>query len=1244
MFKKFALTAFAFQVLCFSGFSQERTKEIVLQNAAQSHAKKETENFQKALQLAKEKGWAPSYKTSGGNIAFLVGVSPDGAPIYLVTESNVTAANTIGANHLWTGGSSGLNLTGSSANMKDKLAIWDGGRVRLTHQELSGRVVQIDGSSSNSSHATHVAGTMIASGVSANAKGMANGIQGILAFDFSNHISEMFSRASSLLISNHSYGTPAGWSWNETSSRWEFLGQWGDNEDRNFGYYNQEAQLWDSIAYNAPYYLIIKSAGNNRNENGPQVGSTYWRRDASNNWVSAPRPAGISSNDGFGIISTYGTAKNILTVGAINGLPSGWQNAFGVSTSQFSSWGPTDDGRIKPDVVSMGVNLFSSIASSDDAYATYSGTSMAAPNVSGALLLLQEYYSQLNAGAFMRASTLKGVTIHTADEAGFFNGPDYTFGWGVVNVNKGSDIIKSQNTGSHRIYENVLTNGQTFTTNIVADGPIKATLVWTDPKGTVVTSNILNNPELKLVHDLDMRITKGTDTYSPWILNPASPSAQATTGDNFRDNVEKIEIPAAVVGETYTLTITHKGSLQRGSQAYSLIISGVGGPVYCASNATSNTGARIDSVSFAGIEKQNPAGCTTYANNTSISGAVEPNETLPLFIALNSCDAGNADKIAKVYIDWNANGSFEDAGELVATSAVIAGNGNFTANVTVPGTVVVGNSTTMRIVMQQTSNASAVNPCGTYANGETQDYTINFVAPENDLVISSIEGPADNTCENPSQYVTIAIKNNGTVAKTNVPVEIEIKEGATLVSTVTASYTGTIAPGATVNYTFQTPFASEAGKTYSFKATVSDPADQVTENDVLNASVVIAPNPAAPAAGGVICGANAMLKVTSPATESNYFWYTDAASNTPFASGVSATTTNIPGNNTFYVGSGARGTVGLSGKDAFAGGGNYISTTDIASSHYMRYNSTAPTILESAKLYIKQAGKINFIVGTLNGSTVNVISTTTIDVYPTSANPASGNQPNDPADQGAVYQLNLDLPQGDHVILVQTLGNANIFRNDNVSGNPYPFTIPGLISFTGNSGGSNFQNFYFFLYDMKVRTADCISPRTTVVVADAPTPVVTQIGTDSLRSSSATGNQWLLNDVTINGANQQKYKPVASGFYKVRVTDQYGCQMTSEPVNFIVNSVVNLPGTEIGLSVAPNPNKGSFVLQFKVDKKEDLQIEFLNIQGQRIMTKAYPKFQGLFTEQLNIRNIASGLYILRVQHGNKVYHTKIVVE
>ena len=87
----------------------------------------------------------------------------------------------------------------------------------------------------------------------------------------------MMNEAPNLLVSNHSYSSIAGWRYNETQSRWEFWGQADANEDYKFGYYSAQAQLWDSIAYNAPYYLIVKAAGNNRTENGPAVGSPYWR-------------------------------------------------------------------------------------------------------------------------------------------------------------------------------------------------------------------------------------------------------------------------------------------------------------------------------------------------------------------------------------------------------------------------------------------------------------------------------------------------------------------------------------------------------------------------------------------------------------------------------------------------------------------------------------------------------------------------------------------------------------------------------------------------------------------------------------------------------------------------------------------------------------------------------------------------------------------------------------------------------
>ena len=68
----------------------------------------------------------------------------------------------------------------------------------------------------------------------------------------------------------------------------------------------------------------MKSVGNNRDENGPAVDSPY---DAFNGrGVMAPagkRPPGISNNDGYDIVPTYGTAKNIIAIGAVNPIPGG---------------------------------------------------------------------------------------------------------------------------------------------------------------------------------------------------------------------------------------------------------------------------------------------------------------------------------------------------------------------------------------------------------------------------------------------------------------------------------------------------------------------------------------------------------------------------------------------------------------------------------------------------------------------------------------------------------------------------------------------------------------------------------------------------------------------------------------------------------------------------------------------------------------------------------------------------------
>jgi hypothetical protein len=524
---------------------------------------------------------------------------------------------------------------------------------------------------------------MIASGVNPSAKGMAYGAQGLVAYDFSQDQVEMSSEAPNLLLSNHSYSIIAGWNYNSTQSRWEFNGDPNENEDYKFGFYSTDAQILDSLAYNAPFYLIVKSAGNNRDENGPAVGSPYYRKNTSGQFVNAGnRPTGISSNDSYDIISWDCGAKNILTVGAVNGLVPDYSRREDVVMTAFSSWGPTDDGRIKPDVVADGANLFSPIATGTTAYASFSGTSMSAPNATGSLLLVQEYYNKLKGGTnFLRSATLKGLAIHTADEAGDAVGPDYRFGWGLLNVEKAAAVITAAvpsanaSTSPHQLYENVLTQGQTFTTNVVATGKgaLIATICWTDVKGAVDLVNKLNNRTKNLVNDLDIRITRtvsgSTRTYRPWTLDVNNPAANAVPGDNITDNVERIDMDSTVPGATYTITVTHKGTLARGSQAYSLLVSGVGGSTYCASAPTTNTGSRIDSVVFKNIAIANPAGNTTYTDYTNYVADVEPAQTIPIRVKVGSSDATNVPKMVKVFIDYNNNGTFETS-ELVASSAL----------------------------------------------------------------------------------------------------------------------------------------------------------------------------------------------------------------------------------------------------------------------------------------------------------------------------------------------------------------------------------------------------------------------------------------------------------------------------------------------------------------------------------------------------------------------------------------------
>jgi hypothetical protein len=533
-----------------------------------------------AFSLAARKGWVITRKDTNGTVMRLQRLDDAGLPIYYITHNNTIAAGTTRTNKLYNGGGLGLALSGSTIPI-GKIAIWDGDGVLTSHVEFAGGRVEIkDQTATTSEHSTHVAGTMIAAGINPIARGMAFGLPKLYSFDFDNDTPEMSENAAGLLISNHSYGVVAGWSLNTEVSpqRWEFYASPGATEDYKFGYYDSQSSDWDKICYNAPYYLPVKSVGNNRSSNGPPVGMSYYRFNADKVMADAgKRPAGLSSNDQYDNIATYGTAKNILTVGAINPLVNGIYTPDHIQIATFSSWGPTDDGRIKPDLVADGVRVTSTSNSGNNNYTTLSGTSMSTPDVSGSLILLQELYSSRNQANYMRSATLKAVAIGTAAEAGLSPGPDYSYGWGLLNMEAAAQAILDNRLKS-KIAENVLTQGEQQFIEVIAKGgvPLTGTICWTDPEATPVsTLDALNNTASRLMNDLDLRAVQESTVYSPWVLNPANPSAAATKGDNTRDNVEQIRIDDPLPGKVYRFNVAHKGTLKRGAQAYSILLTGI---------------------------------------------------------------------------------------------------------------------------------------------------------------------------------------------------------------------------------------------------------------------------------------------------------------------------------------------------------------------------------------------------------------------------------------------------------------------------------------------------------------------------------------------------------------------------------------------------------------------------------------------------------------------------------------------
>lgn len=1250
-------------------YAQDATKKELLIQTSKELALDARNKFSKAVIAAKEKGWPIQYASQNQNNAKLMGVDDKGWPKYYISFADPVSAITIGANKVWPGAASNLILSGSDDNMTNKLGVWDEGSPLLTHKEFTGRIIQKDNAKDVVTHSTHVAGIVMSKGLNPLSKGMSYNVRGILDYDWNSDLSEMSAAAANgLLISNHSYGTVAGWNYNSDSARWEFNGRFNEKEDHRFGLYDFDAQIQDSIAYNAPNYLIIAAAGNNRTSIGPAVGQTYWRRNEAGRMVnSGTRPADISSNDSYGSIVTDKNAKNVLTVGAVFGIPSGYNKKEDVVISNFSSWGPTDDGRIKPDIVAQGVSVYAPIAANDSSYGYLSGTSMAAPGAAGSLLLLQELghrFTLNSAPRVLKSATLKGLAIHTANEAGLYPGPDYKFGWGLLNIAEAAQVLNTaytnnNNAGSpHFVYENTLLNGESKSYPITASGtrPVKATIVWTDIKGS--SSEVLNDANPELINDLDLVITQGNKTFNTWNLSPSSPDNQAFKGVNNIDNVEKVEVDTSLVGTNYTVTVKHKGTLERGQQNYSLIISGAGGTAYCNSAATGNAGTKIDSIQLNNI-KFSKTSADNYVDNTALFVNGESNGTMSLFMKLSSADATNNNRFVKVFIDYNNNGVF-DANELVHTSAAIT-NGDYNTNFDLISSLIVNQFTKLRVVVVETTAAANVTACGTYTTGETQDYTLRVVNPSNDVQLLEITNPSGGISEKTVQYVTVKVANNGANRLTNLPLSLEVKKGNATILNIKETFTGRLYGSEIMTYTFQTPIAIELNQNYTITASVSLVNDQQPGNNAMTATI-ISPNSSPAISGSATgCNENVQLLVNNSISTDQYLWYnqnTDLSK--PIANGAvirtSTTATNV------YVGRGWTGFIGPKDNTTLSSSGGY-NNWGSSYGEFIRFNTTGPIQLETTKIYTGYAGKIELelrALSTFTDTTYSYFPSQTqkaiLHVGASSPNPtpatgtaASGTPtPFVQGDTGRIYAINMNISQaGNYILIARCLDSATIFRNNNITTNNHPFGPNVLASITSNWAGANFEKFYYFFYNMQISTPKYEKALSKIPVILTAKPIISQIGIDSLNTSAADTYQWFMNDESISGGTKSGIKVTKNAMYKVSATIGT-CTNYSDNKLVLITNIPQAPTKEIGLKIVStdyveNIIKGNqFYIQFNNVKTNAIGLNILNSSGQIVFQKDKLNNQNS-AQPVQVPTLSSGIYYVKVFANNKVYVQSVFV-